>query len=104
MAKPEKVVNRNAINGNTSKYAKLNGQTEKGTITWSQTSGQARAELIDAVTATGDAITFGRTSDSGALSITILSGTDRHKLYFKTADDFHQQVPDIIEAALMPMG
>lgn len=104
MPKPTPPMNRNNTNGTSSKYAKFARPEQTQKIAWSQTSGQARAELIDAITATGDAITFGRTSDGGALAITILSGQDRHKLYFKTADEFHDQVPDIIEAALMPIG
>lgn len=97
-------MNRNNTNGSSSKYGKFARTEPTQKIAWSQTSGQARAELIDAVTASGDAVTFGRTSDGGALAVTILSGQDRHKLYFKTADEFHEQVPDIIEAALMPMA
>jgi hypothetical protein len=46
-------------------------------------------ELLDAVRGcvdSGDAILFGRTSDGGALVITILSGDERRKFYPDDAD------------------
>lgn len=45
------------------------------------------ANAIDRVIASGDALVFGSTSDGGALSITLLCGNDRYKIYAANDDE-----------------
>lgn len=51
-------------------------------IGWDEVDPNAIAALVSATTNAGDALIFGRTSDGGALSLTILSGNDKHREYW----------------------
>lgn len=62
-----------------SKYAKA---AQPGTaIAWSEVDGPSIKAAIDAVTRDGCAIVFSRTSDGGALVLTLLDGPNRIKEY-----------------------
>lgn len=56
-------------------------------IGWDEVDAAAVAALVYAVTNAGDGITFGRTSDGGALSVCILTDGPPHKEYYKDADE-----------------
>lgn len=93
--------NRNNTEGtaSSSKYASaLSKKARGGTIKWSQVNGPLIKDCIGFVTASGDAITFGRTTDGGALSVTILSGNDRLKDYASTVAEAEEMLLSIIEA------
>lgn len=45
--------------------------------------------IIDAAAAEGDALTFGRTSDGGAVAITVLSDGGREKAYAATQEELN---------------
>lgn len=94
-------VNKNNTNGKpagASRYSKLGAKKPQTAIAWAQVSGPKIKECIGFVTGCGDAITFGRTTDGGALSITVLSGAERLKQYATTPQEAEQMLADIIEA------
>lgn len=90
--------NRNTTTPKPSRYGSLGTKSNKGPITWASVDGPSIKRAVDAVTSCGDAITFGRTTDGGALSITILSGTERRKLYASEVDEANDTLAAIIEA------
>jgi hypothetical protein len=92
-------VNRNAATGKQGKYGKLRTTKAQGDISWTNVDGPTIKRCIVAVTSTGDAITFGRTSDGGALAVTVLSGQERHKLYAAEVDEAEDMLRSIEEAA-----
>lgn len=51
-------------------------------IGWDECDAVAIAALVAAVTNAGDAVLFSRTSDGGALSLTIMTDGDKHREYF----------------------
>jgi hypothetical protein len=59
----------------------------KGTVEWAEINNQLLRDCLCAVTSAGAAIMFGRTSDGGALSITVLDGEQRVKEYPHSVDD-----------------
>lgn len=58
--------------------------TEQATWSWANANDLLNA--VEAWTTRGGAITLGLTSDGGALSITLLDGGERYKLYAPNAD------------------
>jgi hypothetical protein len=62
-----------------SKYQKASKST--GQITWAEVDGPSIKSAIDSVTRDGCAIVFSRTSDGGALVLTLLDGPTRVKEY-----------------------
>jgi len=81
-----KPVNRN------SKYGKATGT--KAAIAWSEVDGPSIKNCIDAVTRDGCAIVFSRTSDGGALVLTLLDGPTRVKEYPTKAAEAAQLLQD----------
>lgn len=62
-----------------SKYQKA--QKGSAGITWAEVDGPSIKAAIDAITRDGCAIVFSRTSDGGALVLTLLDGPSRIKEY-----------------------
>ena len=56
-------------------------------------------DCIGAVTDTGDAIMFGRTTDGGALSVSVYSGGRRAVAYFVDMDSLHQALVELRQSA-----
>lgn len=95
------VPNRNTATptSKNTKYSKAMGRkTASENIRWSQVAGPLIKECIGFVTASGDAITFGRTTDGGALSVTILSGSERLKQYATTPHEAEGLLQAIIDS------
>lgn len=93
--------NKNNSNGSTStggRYARLSTGPKSAPITWSQVNGPKIKECVGFVTSCGDAVTFGRTTDGGALSVTVLSGPERIKQYGSTPTEVERILDDIIAA------
>lgn len=59
-------------------------------IDWDAADPQQLLAAIVNWTRAGNAVTFGRTSDGGALSLTLLCGGERLKRYASNADDVAQ--------------
>lgn len=81
-----------------SKYAA--GGHRTGPIRWAEVDGPSIKAAIDALTADGAAIVFGRTSDGGALSLTLLDGKERIKKWPNSARDAETILHEWTDAAL----
>lgn len=68
-----------------SKYAGLSQGSDGGEVSWEEVDGRLIKAAIVAASEDGCAIIFSKTSDGGALSLTLLAGNDRHKKYGKSA-------------------
>lgn len=80
-----------------SKYQKQTKQAE--TLTWSEVDGPSIKQAIDSVTRDGCAIVFSRTSDGGALVLTLLDGPTRVKEYPNSAREAVEILQDWTIAA-----
>src|SRR3954464_10204355 len=60
----------------------------RASIAWSDIHADRIGTLVFAVTGGGAAVMFGRTSDNGALSITILDGDERIREWPHTIEEF----------------
>lgn len=65
-------------------------QLAKDPISWAMADSAQLADAVAHWTEAGNAITLGRTSDGGALSVTLLAGGERKKLYAANADELDQ--------------
>ena len=68
-----------------SKYAGLAGGGSAGVVSWEEVDGRLLKAAVCATTEDGCAIILSKTSDGGALSITLLAGPERVKKYAKDA-------------------
>lgn len=68
-------------------------------VSWDEIDPLTIMRFVHAVTEAGDACTFGRTSDKGALSVTILTGQDRLKEYYKDADEAERGLKELTALA-----
>jgi len=66
-------------------------------IYWSDVESSAIRGAIDAVSRSGGAIMFGRTSDGGALSVCILDGDTKIKEYPHTAAEAEETLKAILD-------
>jgi hypothetical protein len=69
-----------------SKYARLSERDAGVPITWEDVDGRLIKAALVAATEDGAALIFSKTSDGGALSITVLAGAARDKLYAKSVE------------------
>ncbi len=60
---------------------------ERPDVKWDEVNNQQLRDAICAVTGAGAAIMLGRTSDGGALAITVLDGDQRVKEYPRDAEE-----------------
>lgn len=79
------------------RYGSSEGPT--ATISYAELDGKLLQECIDAVTRDGCAMVFSRTSDGGALAITLLEGTNRHKYYPNSREQAERKLDEWREAA-----
>lgn len=68
-------------------YGALKQSTRTGDFTWACLDAQLLRDAICAVTARGDALMLGITSDGGAGVLTVLTGKERVKVYVDGAVD-----------------
>jgi hypothetical protein len=59
----------------------------RSVVSWSDVTAASIAQFVAAVTDAGSACILGRTSDGGALSITVLSGNERFREWPHTAEE-----------------
>lgn len=84
------------------RYAGASGSNKAGTpIGWDEVDAVTVAGFVSAVTNAGDAVIFGRTSDGGALSVTILSGDDKHREYFNDPENATSALKQLAVLAAM---
>ena len=60
----------------------------RSVVRWDDIDTNEIGRLVCTVTRVGAAVIFGRTSDGGALSLTVLDGENRVREYFRTAEEF----------------
>lgn len=90
MSEPTRKPNVTLASGNAKSNTKsrLAGGKRPGTsVTWSDIPNQLLRDAIVAVADNGAAIMLGRTSDGGALSITVLDGQDKIREWPHSVDD-----------------
>jgi hypothetical protein len=59
----------------------------RSAVSWAEVTAASIAGFVTAITNAGSACILGRTSDGGALSITVLSGNERFREWPHTADE-----------------
>lgn len=69
-----------------SKYARLAEQSGGSGVTWEEVDGRLIKAAISAATEDGCALIFGKTSDGGALSFTLLGPGAPVKRWFKSVE------------------
>lgn len=81
---------------NTGRHAKVGGRLNRPreihTADWGEIPNQVIRDAVCAVTNAGGAIMFGRTSDKGAFSITVLDGDERVREWPHTAEECEQSL------------
>lgn len=88
MGKPER--------NNSSRYARIgSNQPRNDLATWEDAAQEALWRTVLAVTNAGDAITFGRTRDGGAVSVVILSGDERIRKYARGEEEIDALLTEI---------
>lgn len=79
-----------------SKYAALAERNGTGAVSWEEVDGRLIKSALVAATEDGCALIFSKTSDGGALSLTVLAGTDRNKLYAKSVEIAESQLRELV--------
>lgn len=79
-----------------SKYASLGAGDSAGAISWQDVSGPLIKQALAATTDDGCALIFSKTYDGGALSLTLLAGTERIKKYAKSTELAESLLREII--------
>lgn len=82
-----------------SKYARLSADSAGGEVSWEEVDGRLIKGAIAAASADGCALIFSKTQDGGALSLTLLAGTERHKKYGKSAELMESVLQELIATA-----
>lgn len=82
-----------------SKYARLSESASAGPVGWEEVDGRLIKAALVAATEDGCALIFSKTSDGGALSVTLLAGQDRHKKYAKSAELAESLLHELIALA-----
>jgi len=72
-------------NPSVSKYARLSEDVATGHVSWEEVDGRIVKAALVATTEDGCALILGKTSDGGALSLTLLNPGTPVKKWFKTA-------------------
>lgn len=66
-------------------------------LAWSQVDNEVVTDAIHLLTGNGDAVTFGVTSDGGALMVSLLTGGKVLKSYFHRPEDAEQRLRGVRE-------
>lgn len=82
-----------------SRYEKRPRGSSNSSIRWVDADASSLHDAVCAVTDNGEAIILSRTSDGGALSITIISGSDKHRWYPNSVAMIEEDLAEILELA-----
>lgn len=86
--------------GRRSKYRAQEGAVEvTAAVDWGDVDPAALCGAVRAVVRAGDAITFSRTRDGGAFSVTVLSDGLRHFHRKPTAEEIERELREVAEDA-----
>lgn len=83
-------------NGAQNVYAALHSANQPAAVSYGGIDGNVLRECVELVTAHGDAILFGRTTDGGALSIQVLSGGEAAKFYVTDVSELFELLEGLI--------
>ena len=82
--------------GAASRYGSLGADKPSSeTASWEDADQEELWRTVLAVTNAGDGITLSKTRDGGALSIVLLSGNDRVRLYARGAEEVSERLREI---------
>jgi uncharacterized protein YfaP (DUF2135 family) len=93
---------KNGTYRSTKPESTTNGSTRlvtgraRGVIRWDECDAAEVLHFISTIAENGDAVTLTKTSDGGALSITVLTGRDRLKGYANGADVLLERLRDML--------
>lgn len=79
------------------RLATLKSSEKSGSITWGDAPDSLLSSVIENVVEAGSLISFGRTSDGGALVLSILDSGEPTKFYFANREDLDAKMHDIFE-------
>lgn len=82
-----------------SKYAVLAEGHGGSAVSWEEVDGRLIKAALVAATEDGCALIFSKTTDGGALSLTVLAGADRHKKYAKNAQLAESLLHEVVALA-----
>jgi hypothetical protein len=77
------------------KYSSLGKGAGTGVVAFRDVTSEQLVEAIRQVTDDGDAITFGRTSDNGAIYIGVLAGGAVFKSWASTAEELQRLLEEL---------
>lgn len=84
---------------NSARYAALRGSKPIGDkASWEEADADLLWRVVTAVTEAGDAITLGKTRDGGAVSLTVLSGEERIRLYAHGEDEVAEMLASVMRS------
>lgn len=83
--------------GLAARLAARKKQQSRYGITWQDAHDAKLSQAISSVVDTGSLISFSRTSDGGALVLTILDGTDKTPYYVTTGEEVDELLSWLIE-------
>lgn len=101
MARRDTVIDlRQSPNGKVDKWNEgLRELHSKGKCSWSDAGAEDLKAAIVAATEDGAALLFSRTIDGGALSLQILSGAGRNKLYPASVAEINEALALVVDIA-----
>jgi hypothetical protein len=82
--KPQRRPNNPATSG---KRERKTGPRPRSTVSWSEVDNQLLRDAIVSICDNGAAVIFGKTTDGGALSITVLDGNDKIREWPHSIED-----------------
>lgn len=94
-------------NGSTSgggRWEKYAGAGVRSTARWADVDAKSIGELVQAVSAIGDAVLFGVVAGGGALVVTICSGEQRYKRYANGVDEAEAMLAELENIACDARG
>jgi len=94
------VANRQPVGTGASRYERVaSSASHKAVATWEDADSETLWRAVCEVTEAGDALTFSRTRDGGAVTLTVLSGTERVRQYATGAEEIAELLQLVRESA-----
>jgi hypothetical protein len=94
------VANRPSVGPGAGRYDRVaSSASHKAVATWEEADPDTVWRTICEVTEAGDALTFSRTRDGGAVTLTVLSGDQRVRQYATGAEEIAELLQLVREAA-----
>lgn len=81
------------------RFATLKKQRDSGAITWGDAEDSLLSSVIESVVEAGCLISFGRTSDGGAIVLSIVDDGEPTRFYMSAREELEQTLRDVYELA-----